>query len=81
VGKEIDIWYKNGPMIEAGQDVETLAVYEEGFAALVYSTYGEGRAIIFSAHPEGSLEGRVDPGKLGTLRLLDNAVVFACKER
>jgi len=79
--EEMEIWYKNGPMIEPGQDVEMLAVYEEGPAAIVCSRYGQGRVIIFSPHPEGSLEGKVDPGKLGTLKLLENAVVFASKGR
>lgn len=74
----VDIWYKNGPMMKVGEGVETLAVYEEGSAAIVCSTYGEGRVVIFSPHPEGSLEGRVDPEEAGTLlKLLENAVVFA----
>jgi glutamine amidotransferase PdxT len=75
----VDIWYQNGPMMKAGEDVETLAVYEEGGAAIVCATYGEGKVVIFSPHPEGSLEGGVDPEKAGTLRLLKNAVVFASK--
>jgi glutamine amidotransferase-like uncharacterized protein len=75
----VDIWYQNGPMMKAGEGVETLAVYEEGGAAIVCATYGEGKVVIFSPHPEGSLEGGVDPEKAGTLRLLENAVVFASK--
>jgi glutamine amidotransferase-like uncharacterized protein len=75
----VDIWYQNGPMMKAGEGVETLAVYEEGGAAIVCATYGEGKVIIFSPHPEGSLEGRVDPEKAGTLKLLENTIVFASK--
>jgi glutamine amidotransferase-like uncharacterized protein len=73
----VDIWYQNGPMMKAGEGVETLAVYEEGGAAIVCATYGHGRVIIFSLHPEGSLEGGVDPEKAGTLKLLENAIGFA----
>jgi glutamine amidotransferase PdxT len=76
---KVDIWYQNGPMMKAGKGVETLAVYEEGGAAIVCATYGEGKVVIFSPHPEGSLEGGVDPEKAGTLKLLENAVVFASK--
>ena len=74
---EIDIWYQNGPMMEAGEGVETLAVYEKGSAAIVCAIYGEGKVVIFSPHPEGSLEGGVDPEMAGTLNLLENAVEFA----
>lgn len=80
-GKALDIWYKNGAMIKAEEGVETLAIYREGFAAIVCSTYGEGKVVIFSTHPEGSLEGGVDPKKLGTLKLLENAITFASKSR
>jgi glutamine amidotransferase PdxT len=37
---KVDIWYQNGPMMKAGEGVETLAVYEEGGAAIVCATYG-----------------------------------------
>ena len=77
----LQIWYQNGPLMEAGEGVETLAVYEDGSAAIVCSTYGEGRVVIFSPHPEGSLEGGVDAEECGTLRLLENAVAFAAGER
>jgi len=75
--EEVDIWYKNGPMIKVGEGVETLAVYGEGSAAIVCATYSQGRVVIFSPHPEGSLEGGVDPEEAGTLKLLENAIVFA----
>jgi glutamine amidotransferase-like uncharacterized protein len=77
--REIAIWYQNGPLMEAGGGVETLAIYEQGSAAIVCSTYGAGRVVIFSPHPEGSLEGGTDPERLGTLKLLENAVLFASK--
>jgi len=37
--------------------------------------------VIFSPHPEGSLEAGVDAGEYRTLRLLENAVAFASGER
>jgi glutamine amidotransferase-like uncharacterized protein len=76
---EVDIWYQNGPMMKAGEGVETLAVYEERGAAIVWATYGQGRVIIFSPHPEGSLEGGVDPKEAGTLKLLENAIAFVSR--
>ena len=78
--RELQIWYQNGPLIEAGEGVETLAIYEEGAAAIVCANYGQGRVVIFSPHPEGSLEGEVDPEKAGTLKLLENAIAFASKK-
>jgi len=77
---KVDIWYQNGPMMETGEGVETLAIYEEGAAAIVCAHYGQGRVVIFSPHPEGSLEGEVDPEKAGTLKLLENAIAFASKK-
>ena len=74
---EVSIWYQNGPMMKTGEGVETLTVYEQGGAAIVCATYGQGRVVIFSPHPEGSLEGGVDPEKVGTLKLLENAIAFA----
>jgi glutamine amidotransferase-like uncharacterized protein len=74
---EVDIWYQNGPMMKAGKGVETLAVYEEGGAAIVWATYGQGRVVIFSPHPEGSLKVGIDPEEAGALKLLENAVEFA----
>ncbi len=76
----IKIWYQNGPMIEAGRGVETIAVYRKGSAAVVCSAYGEGKVVIFSPHPEGSLNAGVDPQRMGTLNLLGNAISFAESE-
>lgn len=76
-GRRMRIWYENGPAIEPGEGVESLATYADGSAAIVCSTYGQGKVVIFSPHPEGTLRGRIDPGKTGTLKLLRNAVSFA----
>jgi hypothetical protein len=48
---------------------------------IVCSRYGQGKVIIFSPHPQGSLGRGVDPERLGTLKLLQNAVAFASKGR
>jgi glutamine amidotransferase-like uncharacterized protein len=75
--RKVDIWYQNGPMIKTDEGVETLAIYEEGAAAIVCANYGQGKVVVFSSHPEGSLEGEIDPQKAGTLKLLENAIAFA----
>ncbi len=72
----VTMWYQNGPYIIAGEGVDVSAVYEGGCAAIVHSTYGRGKVVIFSTHPEGSLEGGADPEKLGTIKLLENAIRF-----
>jgi glutamine amidotransferase-like uncharacterized protein len=77
---KVDIWYQNGPTIKAGEGVETLAIYEKGAAAIVCANYGQGKVVIFSPHPEGSLEGEVDPEKAETLKLLENAIAFASQK-
>jgi len=77
---KINIWYQNGPMISPGNNVDVIAIYENNVAAIVVSTHGKGKVIIFSPHPEGSIEGKVDPEKLGTLKLLRNAIDFAVQE-
>ena len=77
--REIEIWYQNGPMIKTGEGIETLAMYDKGSAAIVCATYGVGRVLIFSPHPEGSLERGIDPQEFGTLKLLENALTFACR--
>jgi hypothetical protein len=71
------IWYKNGPIIEPGKGVKTLGTYAGGGAAIVWAKCDKGEVVIFSPHPEGSLEAHADPGKLGTLKLLANAIRFA----
>jgi len=69
-------------LIVPGKDVEVLARYkEEGdYAAIVASRYGQGKVVIFSPHPEGSREGKIDPEEAGTILLLKNALEFICKE-
>jgi len=70
------IWYQNGPYIIPGKGVEVIARYDEEYAAIVCSTYGKGRVLIFSPHPEGNLKERADPIKLGTAKLLENAITL-----
>ena len=71
------IWYQNGPHMEVRSGVEVLATYEDGYAAIVASMYGDGCVTLFSPHPEGSSEAGVRPEDLGTLGLLRNAVSYA----
>lgn len=71
------IWHENGPAMEPAKGVDTLAVYSDGSAAVVCADYGKGRIVIFSPHPEGSIEAGIRPEKLGTLPLFRNAVGFA----
>lgn len=77
--KELRIWYQNGPKILAGKDVEKIAVYDKNSAAIVFGKKGKGKVILFSPHPEGNLNRKIDAEKLGTLKLLENAVLFASK--
>jgi len=74
--KTMSIWYQNGPYMKPGKGVEVIARYDEEYAAIVCSTYGDGRVVVFSPHPEGSLEGGVDPIKSGTAKLLKNAIAL-----
>ncbi|MBS3763809.1 MAG: MBL fold metallo-hydrolase [Planctomycetes bacterium] len=70
------IYYQNGPLIEPGKNVKMLARYEDGGGAIVCGNRGKGRIVIFSPHPEGSLEKKVNPAETGTLKLLENAVEY-----
>lgn len=72
----VRIWYKNGPYSASEDGVEVMAKYYENYAAIVCSTYGKGIVVIFSPHPEGSLEGGADPEKLRTMKLLENAIAL-----
>jgi glutamine amidotransferase PdxT len=72
--KLMKIWYQNGPYIIPGEGVKVVARYDEDYAAVVHSKYGKGNVIIFSPHPEGSIENGIDPAKLGTIKLLENSI-------
>ena len=73
---KIEIWYQNGPHMKPGEGVEVIAVYDDGTAAIVAAKYGNGTVVIFSPHPEGSTWGNIDPEKVGTLKLLENAINY-----
>jgi len=73
---ELTIWYQNGPYMKPGNLVTVLAMYDTTYAAIVVSNYHKGKVVLFSVHPEGSLDNRVDPQKLGTLGLLKNAILW-----
>lgn len=78
--KVMKIWYQNGPYMLPGEDVDMVARYGEGYAAIVCSSYGSGRVILFSPHPEGNLKHGVDPERLGTIRLLENSVKWGLSD-
>lgn len=70
---DVKIWYQNGPFIVPDKDVEVIAQYDTEHAAIVCARYVEGRVVIFSPHPEGSITWGIKPHTLGTLELLKNA--------
>ena len=73
---ELTIWYQNGPYMKPGNLVTVLAMYDTTYAAIVVANYHKGKVVLFSVHPEGSLNNGVDPQKLGTLGLLKNAILW-----
>lgn len=79
--EEVSIYYQNGPIIVPKDDnVEEIATYkEQQAAAIVESSYGKGKVIIFSPHPEGSSKFNVNPRKLGTLKLLKSSIIYCQK--
>lgn len=79
--KVMKIWYQNGPYIIPGKGVEVIAVYNEKYAAIVCSRYGKGTVVIFSPHPEGCLSEGADPVKLGTIKLLRNAIYYILQQQ
>jgi len=72
--REIRIWYENGSIFRVKKG-KIMARYENNNTAIIYSKYGKGSVILFSPHPEGSLENKIDPIKYGTINLLKNALV------
>ena len=75
LGKELEIYYQNGPEIVAGDNVEEVAAYESGKLAVVAASFGEGKVVCFSPHPEGSVTQGIKP-ESETLKLLKNALEF-----
>jgi glutamine amidotransferase-like uncharacterized protein len=71
---KLEIWYQNGPFMKPGDGVGVISKYDEYFASIVCAAYGRGKVVLFSPHPEGSLEFKMNPQKLGTLKLLRNAI-------
>jgi len=73
LGSELEIYYQNGPEIVARGNVEGIAKYKSGRFAIVASSFGKGKVICFSPHPEGSISQGIKP-KPETLKLLSNAL-------
>ena len=73
LGRELEIYYQNGPEMVAKENVEGIAKYKSGKFAIVASSFGKGRVICFSPHPEGSISQGIKPNGEG-LKLLKNAL-------
>lgn len=72
---KIKIWYMNGPVFKPNKRIKVIATFENNNTAIISSKYGKGSVILFSPHPEGNLENKIDPIKYGTINLLKNALV------
>jgi len=72
----LKIWYRNGPTILPGKNVKAIAVYENNLAAIVFSRFRKGKVVLFSPHPEGDFQRKINPKEIGTLHLLKNAINF-----
>ena len=75
LGPELEIYYQNGPEIVAKGNVEEIAAYESGGLATVACSFGKGKVICFSPHPEGSVTQGIKPSG-ETLKLLKNSLDF-----
>ncbi|MHC2994694.1 MAG: hypothetical protein IBV53_04230 [Candidatus Atribacteria bacterium] len=75
IGKELTIRYQNGPDIIIRGEAEEVAYYKNGTTAIATASYGIGKVIIFSPHPEGSITQGVKP-TTETLQLFKNAIEF-----
>jgi glutamine amidotransferase-like uncharacterized protein len=75
LGKELEIYYQNGPEMVASDNVEGIATYKSGKLAIVASSFDKGKVICFSPHPEGSVTQGIKP-KPETLKLLRNSLEF-----
>ncbi len=78
--KDVVIYYQNGPEILIKGEVKEAATYENGSLAIVTASFGKGRVVLFSPHPEGSITQGIKP-KAATLRLLKNSIEFCQGKR
>ncbi len=75
--RELEIYYQNGPEILIKGEVKEVARYKNGSSAIITASFGKGKVVIFSSHPEGSITQGIKP-KPATLRLLKNSIEL-CK--
>jgi len=73
--RELNIWYRNGPIIIPKKRVTVVANYENNLGAIAFSKFGKGKVILISPHPEGEFK-KAHPKKLKTLNLLKNAIYY-----
>lgn len=71
------LWWENGPAIGASENVQVVARYADGTAAIACGQYGEGSVVLFGPHPEGRTGEAGEAGEPGAADLLRNAVAFA----
>jgi len=72
LGRKLELHHVNGRFMEAGDESEVPVMYKAGppYACAVAKQYGEGRVVVFSAHPESGDETRP---------LTRNAILWAAK--
>ena len=59
--QQITIYYQNGPEILPQEGVAKIASYRNGRLAVAIGSFGEGKVVIFSPHPEGSITQGIKP--------------------
>jgi len=80
ISKTLTIHYQNGPdIIVEDNNVNVIATYENGAAAIVTSTYKKGKVILFSPHPEGSITQGYTP-QMDTMTLLKNSIEYCLND-
>lgn len=74
----------NGPLIRAYGKTRVVAYYDgsEPYAAIVRGTFGKGRIVVFSAHPDGYAEtvrmSTLNDG-IQCFKLIKNAILYCAK--
>lgn len=71
----------NGPLIIPGKGTKVVGYYDgsESYAAVVRGTFGKGRIVVFSVHPDGYLEAArmgSPADAIESVKLLTNAVLY-----
>lgn len=78
--EEVVVHYQNGPQMVIKGKAQKIATYRNGSGAITAASYGGGKVVIFSPHPEGSITQGIRPTP-DTLELLKNSIGFCKKKR